>query len=381
MQKSTVALTLLLVTIVVLGVAATVWWKSGSASVPVAMLRGEAGDSFTETEGGFDSEPAVPADYRIGAGSRYSFNELANWQRPPGPTRVGLQVGHWQNDQVPSELSNLTRNGGGAAWGGLSERDVVYEIVQLTAARLREAGVVVDILPATVPPGYSADAFISVHADGNPSGAVNGFKIAGPRRDYAGTSDALVAALYERYGPATGLREDPTITRRMTAYYAFNWPRYEHAVHPFTPAAIVETGFLTSAIDRAIIVDAPDRAAAGIAEGVMAFLESTPQRKQLPTAMTPPVLPIKSVVSCAPLRAERRERATEYDCLPAVADSSGAWYVLGEYSSTSAPLGSLVRVRGDFIPVQTIDTYFWFPYEVAGILQTVTLTTLPAADG
>jgi N-acetylmuramoyl-L-alanine amidase len=58
----------------------------------------------------------------------------------------------------------------------------------------------------------------------------------------------------------------------MLYYYAFNSRRYCHAVAPGVPQAIVETGFLTSAVDRQLLLGNPGAAAKGIAEGVIAFL-------------------------------------------------------------------------------------------------------------
>jgi hypothetical protein len=165
----------------------------------------------------------------------------------------------------------------------------------------------------------------------------------------------------------------------MTAYYAFNWPRYEHAIHPFTPAAIVETGFLTSAVDRAIIVAAPERAAAGIADGVLAFLAASTTPMLPPTVVAPPALPVTGTIACAPLRTERLARAEEYECVPAVMHNETAYILIGESSSTT-PFGSQVEVTGTFRPVQTIDTYFWFPYEVAGFIEEVTVNSPPADE-
>ena len=99
---------------------------------------------------------------------------IQNWKRPDGPAKVGLQVGHWKNDEVPEELKNLRRNGG-ASGRGLSEWEVNYEIVTRTADILRAEGVVVDVLPTTVPPGYWADAFVAGCSDGGENRAVFGY--------------------------------------------------------------------------------------------------------------------------------------------------------------------------------------------------------------
>lgn len=193
-------------------------------------------------------------------------------KRTPGPARVGVQVGHWKNSEVPDELSGLKRNGSGATGGGKTEVEIVLQIAQKVKTLLEAKGVVVDLLPATIPVDYSADAFVSIHADGNTNPAVSGFKIASPQRDFSGKSVSLMENLYETYAKETSLQSDSNITRRMSAYYAFNWRRYEHALSPLTPAVIVETGFLTSPTDRKIIVSNQDKSARGIANGILNFL-------------------------------------------------------------------------------------------------------------
>jgi N-acetylmuramoyl-L-alanine amidase len=87
-----------------------------------------------------------------------------------------------------------------------------------------------------------------------------------------------VELLEERYGKETGLKQLPTVTRRMQNYYAFNFRRYEHALHPMTIGVIIETGFLTSPTDRRVIVDDPERAARGIVEAVKAFPVTPPPK-------------------------------------------------------------------------------------------------------
>ena len=64
----------------------------------------------------------------------------------------------------------------------------------------------------------------------------------------------------------------------MRNYYAFNFRRYEHALHPMTIAVILETGFLTSQSDRQVLMNDPERAARGIVDAVMAFPETPPPR-------------------------------------------------------------------------------------------------------
>jgi N-acetylmuramoyl-L-alanine amidase len=196
--------------------------------------------------------------------------------RRPGPPRVGLQVGHLQAGELPDELEQL-RDSTGARGGGKEEWEVNLDIARRVAARLEAQGIVVDILPATVPPEYMADAFVAIHADGDSSGSASGFKAA-HGRGRSSRDPRLVQLLYEEYGRATGLPEDPQITRNMRGYYAFSYRRFQHAVSPLTPAAILETGFLTSAQDRRILLAQPDRAADGIAGAILRFLEEDPAK-------------------------------------------------------------------------------------------------------
>jgi N-acetylmuramoyl-L-alanine amidase len=194
---------------------------------------------------------------------------------PPGPRRVGLQAGHWLVEQTPEELSRLQ---GGASGGGKQEWEVNLDLAQRAARLLEAAGVEVDLLPATVPPRYRAHAFISIHADGDAAGRVRGFKIARPGfSSVPEHDDRLVEALYAAYGPATAIpRDDEHISVRMRYYYAFNSRRYCHAVAPGVPQAIVETGFLTHAADRALLIGDPEAPARGIANGILAFLDDLP---------------------------------------------------------------------------------------------------------
>lgn len=196
---------------------------------------------------------------------------LSDWQRPSGPWRVALQVGHWNAAQAPEEQKGLRQSTGGS-FGNTTEWEVALAIAQETEALLESNGVEVEILPTTIPPNYWADAFVSIHADGNESSSASGYKVAASRHDYTGKAEQLAALLNEEYGAITLLTQDINITRTMRGYYAFNWRRYEHSLHPMTPAVIIETGFLTNSVDRRIIVAAPTQAAKGIANGILKFL-------------------------------------------------------------------------------------------------------------
>ncbi len=191
------------------------------------------------------------------------------WQPPEGPVRIGLQVGHWRADEAPRELSRLRSNG--ANWNGTAEWEVNLEIARHTGAMLEELGYSVDILPAVVPPGYRAHLFLAIHADASNDPGARGYRVAAPSRDATGRASGFVDLLRRTYGAVTGLRRLPDTTRRMRNYYAFNFRRYEHALHPMTIAAIIETGFLTNAGDRELIIGQPESVARGIVDAITEF--------------------------------------------------------------------------------------------------------------
>lgn len=202
-----------------------------------------------------------------------NISSFVNWERPDSPAKVGLQVGHWKTDEAPDEQERL-RGNHGASGGGKSEWEVNMEIANMTAQILRERDILVEILPTTIPPDFWADAFISIHADGNENQTKSGFKAATPWRDMSGKAENLLAAVEDSYQNSTNMVIDPNVTRNMRGYYAFRWWRFEHAIHPMTPAIILETGFLSSPEDRRIIVDRPELSAQGLADGIIQFLES-----------------------------------------------------------------------------------------------------------
>jgi hypothetical protein len=203
------------------------------------------------------------------------------------PSHIALQVGHWRINELPAELARLRTSTGGSG-GGVREVDVNLAVAERAAERLRELGHTVDVLPATVPPGYQADVFLAIHADAVRSPAPRGYKLARSRWSrLPATDDALVAAVSEEYRQATGLPWSPAITGAMTGYYAFsNWG-VRHSVHPTTPAAIIELGYVTNAADRAVLTAGVDRVVSGIVRGLLRFLAergSSAAREQLASA-------------------------------------------------------------------------------------------------
>ena len=226
-----------------------------------------------------DEDTYIPALSPAGGSYlRHSTNAIVMRVPPPpqGARRVGIQVGHWKTDEVPDDLHKLAVQTG-AIWEGVREVDVNLDIGQRVATLLRAKGITVDLLPTTVPAGYVADAFLALHADSDGVGELSGFKLAdGPLR--GPFEDRLVQDVRAAYDNALGMPYDAEhVGVDMHFYYAFNYLRFQHTTSPFTPAAILEMGYLSSDDDRAILTGQPDRVAAAISSGLMRFLNDTPR--------------------------------------------------------------------------------------------------------
>jgi hypothetical protein len=193
-------------------------------------------------------------------------------ERMARPLKVALQVGHWKINELPEALDSLSGHTGSAG-GGRTELQMNLEIAHKVAPLLRMSGVVVDILPATVPTGYTADAFIAIHADGNSSTSARGFKVSTRWRSPVAVQDArLVEILTEEYGAATALPEDSNVTRNMRGYYAYATWRPNWRISNFTPAAIVELGYMTNAADRAVMFNQTQNLVIGVTRGILRYL-------------------------------------------------------------------------------------------------------------
>lgn len=224
--------------------------------------------------------PAVPA---LARKANYGAN---------GQPKIGIQAGHWMIDQLPAPLASLRTQTGGSG-GGVREVDYVLDVARRVQAILQAQGYQVDLLPATVPPDYTADAFVAIHADASTAGSPSGYKLARSRfSPIPVTDDALLNAVSDVYGPATGFHWDDNITRNMSGYYAFNSRRRVYAVSKGTPAIIIETGYLTNANDRNYLVAHKDVVANSIAQGVINFINARPplDQREKPSSTTPGVM-------------------------------------------------------------------------------------------
>jgi N-acetylmuramoyl-L-alanine amidase len=267
--------------------------------------------------------------------------------------RVGLQVGHWKSNELPDELARL-RTSTGAAAGGLREYQVNLDVAERAAGYLRGYGVAVDILPATVPVNYRADAFVSLHADGSTNTRLSGFKAATHWREW-GAGTALVEALRAEYGPASGLAWDGgRITSNMRGYYAFSSGRYDHAIANDTPGAILEMGYLTSPSDRRLMTVESDRLGRAVADGILRFLRSEPAEGW----PAPPPLPEFRTTVISRVANVRAGPGTEYRIVRTVrrdqkflvSEIRGDWLKLSSFRSRSTERW----IRSDQVQLQRL---------------------------
>lgn len=188
-----------------------------------------------------------------------------NWLR-----KIGIVSGH-RGPQVPPDP-------GAVCPDGLTEASITFAVSQKVVRNLRDRGYSVDLLDEFDPrlDGYQAAALVSIHANTcqNFGEVVTGYLIArAASRSGLGQDDGLVECVARYYAQATGLTRRPGVTLDMSDYHTFR------EIHPLTPAAILELGFMLA--DRDILTNKQDEMAKGITDGVLCFLE--PNQQSLPT--------------------------------------------------------------------------------------------------
>lgn len=184
-----------------------------------------------------------------------------------GPIVVALQPGHWKIDELPEESKRRPRSIG-AVHGSAREVDINLAVVDALVPMLEAENWRVIVVPATVPPGLRADVFISIHADWGLDPDRRGWKLAPPWRPSVASreiSDALKSSFREE----PQLKEDVGgVTVGMRGYFGFSSHRYRHASSPYTPAVLIELGFVTNAGDRELMLSQPEYFAGIIHRGL-----------------------------------------------------------------------------------------------------------------
>jgi N-acetylmuramoyl-L-alanine amidase len=166
-------------------------------------------------------------------------------------------AGHWQSDA------------GAVCPDGLQEVTINLDVASRVVAILQHEGYDAELLPEFSDRlnNYTADAFVSIHADSCIYPEASGFKVARVAASaIPEEEDRLVACLIREYSDATGLEfHEDSITFDMMDYHAFN------EIDPETPGAIIELGFMGA--DRVLLTENAFEVAQGVARGIACFLE------------------------------------------------------------------------------------------------------------
>jgi pSer/pThr/pTyr-binding forkhead associated (FHA) protein/N-acetylmuramoyl-L-alanine amidase len=186
--------------------------------------------------------------------------------------KIGIQAGHGSSDSGALSCDRQAREASITA-------AIADQVVQYLKSRLSSRGYQVERYSgADGMQGYKAATFVALHADwcpdpSNPS-IPTGYKVAryggakGSGLNGSGdASDRLASAVWNEYGRTTSLPQDRStghFTDNMLFYYALG------NLDPATPGAIIEMGWLSGDLD--FLLHQQDRAAIGIANGILAFL-------------------------------------------------------------------------------------------------------------
>ncbi|GEM_PF-2264228 len=265
-----------------------------------------------------------------------------------GPFIVAVQPGHWEVHALPDELRRL-RNSTGAEHEGLREVDINLQVARALLELMAAEGWKGVLVPATVPPGLRVDAFISIHADYGNDPSLEGWKLSSPFRSSTASRD-LAKALEQAFA-RMGVEQDwvrmarsldagnfvnpppksptpPTVN--MRGYFGFNYRRFEHSISPYTPAVLIELGYLTNPNDRTRLTQTPELYARTIISGLKTYFQHYHHRNE--SYLTPPHYPWVSVgpestmVYQFPTRESSRLWVLEPGTVLLPVDEKGEWY-------------------------------------------------------
>lgn len=208
-------------------------------------------------------------DFAIGPDSTEDPLAVDAMTAEPQTLRVGIIAGH--SGLYPS--TGMV-DPGAVCDDGLTELEVNEAIADLIAENLESLGLRVDRLEEFDERlvGYRAAALVSIHADAcyYINEEATGYKVSPSRAStVSDLAQRLSICIIDRYNQSTGLNfHRGSITTDMTDYHTF----YE--IDAQTPAVIIETGFLY--LDREFLTSEPEKAARGIADGILCYLNNEP---------------------------------------------------------------------------------------------------------
>jgi len=216
------------------------------------------------------NQPALIADRTTVPTFQPTQVSTPNWLQ-----RIGIVAGHRGPENDP----------GAVCEDGLTEAEINFNVAQKVVNNLRALNYTVDLLDEFDPRlnDYQAAALVSIHANTcqDFGEVVSGYLIAkAASRPDGGIDDILAECLAQKYEERVDLERRFSLTLDMTDYHTFR------EIHPLTPAAIVELGFMLA--DREYLTEQPDLLAEALTNGVICFLQPS---EDYPTLITPEALP------------------------------------------------------------------------------------------
>jgi N-acetylmuramoyl-L-alanine amidase len=200
-----------------------------------------------------------------------------NWART-----IGIVSGH----RGPGQFASY--DPGAVCEDGLRENDINFEVASKVVLALRQRGYSVLLLDEFDPrlEDFQAAALVSIHSNDcrDYGEVISGFLVAkADAKPSGGPDDRLADCIGTLYGQITGLMWRPGATIHMTDYHSFR------EIHPLTPGAILELGFMRA--DREKLTNQQDMLAQGITEGILCFLEPDNPFGILPATPVPTEVP------------------------------------------------------------------------------------------
>jgi len=216
------------------------------------------------------NRPALLADVTSVPTIQPTQVSTPNWLQ-----RIGVVAGHRGPENDPGAVCD----------DGLTEAEITFDVAQQVVSNLRALNYTVDLLDEFDPRlnDYQAAALISIHANTcqDFGEVVSGYLVAKAASRPDGGIDAILAeCLAQKYEERVPLERRFSLTLDMTDYHTFR------EIHPLTPAAIVELGFMLA--DREYLTDQSDLLAEGLTNGVICFLQPS---DDYPTLITPDAIP------------------------------------------------------------------------------------------
>ena len=208
--------------------------------------------------------PRVASDLQVAdATSIAAVAPLAPTSIPVTPNfmqRIGIVSGHRGPENDPGAVCD----------DGLTEAEINFSVAQMIVTDLRSRGYTVDLLDEfdSRLEGFQGAALVSIHVNDCTDygvGVASGYLVArAAARPPGGFDDVLAECIALHYGRITQKQRLFSLTLDMTDYHTFR------EIHPLTPAAIIELGFLRN--DREMLTQHQPDMASGIIDGILCFL-------------------------------------------------------------------------------------------------------------